>query len=87
MPKDNNGANLGFEDKLWVAADKLRGHADASEYKHVVFHMTFVKYIYDAFETQHARLGAEHTFHNNCYPDLKTDYMFVNQPFLFGAHP
>ena len=30
------GANLGFEDKLWAAADKLRGNMDAAEYKHVV---------------------------------------------------
>jgi type I restriction enzyme M protein len=34
--KQSNGANLGFEAKLWQAADKMRGHMDASEYKHVV---------------------------------------------------
>jgi type I restriction enzyme M protein len=34
--KNGNGANLGFEEKLWEAADKLRGHMDAAEYKHVV---------------------------------------------------
>lgn len=26
-----NGANLGFEEKLWAAADKLRGHMDADK--------------------------------------------------------
>ncbi len=31
--KRSNGANLGFEEKLWQAADKLRGHMDAAEYK------------------------------------------------------
>jgi type I restriction enzyme M protein len=36
MANTNNGANLGFENQLWAAADKLRGHMDASEYKHVV---------------------------------------------------
>ena len=40
-----NRANLGFEDTLWAAADKLRGHMDASEYKHVVLGLIFVKYI------------------------------------------
>ena len=34
--KVNGGANLGFEQKLWQAADKLRGHMDAAEYNHVV---------------------------------------------------
>ena len=34
--RSNGGANLGFEATLWSAADKLRGHMDAAEYKHVV---------------------------------------------------
>jgi roadblock/LC7 domain-containing protein len=33
--KKANGANLGFEEKLWAAADKMRGHMDAAGYKHV----------------------------------------------------
>lgn len=28
------GANLGFEEKMWQAADKLRNNMDAAEYKH-----------------------------------------------------
>ena len=31
--QENNGDNLGFEDKLWAAADKLRCYMDAAEYK------------------------------------------------------
>ena len=31
-----SSANLGFEQKLWLAADKLRNNMDAAEYKHVV---------------------------------------------------
>jgi len=51
MAKNNQvtGANLGFEDKLWAAADKLRGNMDAAEYKHVVLGLIFLKYISDAF--------------------------------------
>lgn len=30
-----SGATLGFEAKLWAVGDKLRGHMDAAEYKHV----------------------------------------------------
>jgi hypothetical protein len=51
--KPNNGANLGFEEKLWAAADTLRGHMDASEYKHVVLGLIFLKYISDAFQEQY----------------------------------
>ena len=30
---NGNGATLGIENELWEAADKLRGHLDAAEYK------------------------------------------------------
>ena len=30
----SNGSALNFEAQLWAAADKMRGHMDASEYKH-----------------------------------------------------
>src|SRR5512138_793562 len=52
-------ANLGFEAKLWQAADALRGNMDAAEYKHVVLGLIFLKYISDAFEEKHAALVAE----------------------------
>jgi type I restriction enzyme M protein len=54
--KKNNGATLNFEAQLWAAADKLRGHMDASEYKHVVLGLIFLKYISDSFEEVHAQL-------------------------------
>lgn len=54
----NNGANLGFETQLWAAADKLRGHMDASEYKHVVLGLIFLKYISDAFQAKYKELEA-----------------------------
>jgi type I restriction enzyme M protein len=63
----NNGANLGFEEKLWLAADKLRGNLDAAEYKHVVLGLIFLKYISDAFESRRAKLEA-------LCDDPKSDY-------------
>ncbi len=54
--KNNNGGNLGFEAKLFLAADKLRGNMDASEYKHVALGLIFLKYISDAFEAKHRAL-------------------------------
>ena len=35
-------ANLGFESKLWKAADALRSNMDAAEYKHVVLGLVFL---------------------------------------------
>src|SRR5713101_9906279 len=57
--KQNNGANLGFEQKLWQAADKLRGNMDAADYKHVVLGLIFLKYISDAFQERYEALKAE----------------------------
>src|SRR6266702_3070632 len=42
--------------KLWAAADKLRGHLDAAEYKHVVLGLIFLKYISDAFQEKYRQL-------------------------------
>src|SRR5829696_2551884 len=56
---NNNGSNLGFEAKLWAAADALRNNMDAAEYKHVVLGLIFLKYISDAFEAKHAELESQ----------------------------
>ena len=55
----DTAANLGFEAKLWAAADALRNNMDAAEYKHVVLRLIFLKYISDAFEAKHAELEAQ----------------------------
>ena len=49
MAKKQTGANIGFEEKLWLGADKLRGSMDASEYKHIILGLIFLKYISDKF--------------------------------------
>jgi type I restriction-modification system DNA methylase subunit len=44
----NGGEPLGFEPKLWAGADKMRGHMDPAEYRHVALGLIFLKYIPDA---------------------------------------
>lgn len=56
MAENTNGATLGFEEKLWQAADKMRNNMDAAEYKHVVLGLLFLKYISDAFEEKYEEL-------------------------------
>lgn len=59
--KNGNGANLGFEQKLWISADKLRSNMDAAEYKHVVLGLIFLKYISDAFNEVYEELQKDST--------------------------
>ena len=51
-----SGARLGFEGKLWAAADQMRSYMDPAEYKHVLLGLIFLKYISDAFEDKHYQL-------------------------------
>ncbi|MGW9324752.1 class I SAM-dependent DNA methyltransferase [Streptomyces koyangensis] len=41
-----------LEQRLWDAADALRGNQEPSEYKHVVLGLVFLKYISDRFEAR-----------------------------------
>ena len=49
-------ASLGFEEKIWKAADVLRGNLSASQYKGVVLGLIFLKYISDCFEIKYQEL-------------------------------
>ena len=69
-----NGANLGFEEKLWAAADKMRGHMDAGEYKHVALGLIFLKYISDAFQERYDAIKKE----PNADPEDRDEYMGEN---------
>ncbi|MBX9033707.1 type I restriction-modification system subunit M [Gordonibacter massiliensis (ex Traore et al. 2017)] len=57
--KTENTAEIGFEQQIWKAADKLRGNIDASEYKSVVLGLIFLKYISDKFEQRYLELVSE----------------------------
>ena len=54
--KADNTAEIGFEQQIWGAADKLRGNMDASEYKNVVLGLIFLKYISDKFDQRYQEL-------------------------------
>ena len=73
---NTTGANLGFEAKLWAAADALRNNMDAAEYKHVVLGLIFLKYISDAFEEYHAKLVSE--MDQGADPEDPDEYRAVN---------
>ena len=71
---NNTGANLGFEARLWAAADKLRGSMEPSDYKHVALGLIFLKYISDAFEAKRAALLAD----DLADPEDREEYLAEN---------
>jgi type I restriction enzyme M protein len=75
---DSSAANLGFEAKLWLAADKLRNNMDAAEYKHVVLGLVFLKYISDAFEEMRSRLLAGEGDYEGADPEDPDEYRAEN---------
>src|SRR2546428_550882 len=74
----NNSANIGFEAKLWLAADKLRSNMDAAEYKHVVLGLIFLKYISDSFEEHRAKLVASEGEYAGANPEDPDEYRAEN---------
>ena len=56
MAQEKNTISLGFEDKIWKAADVLRGNLNASDYEGVVLGLIFLKYISDKFEQKYQEL-------------------------------
>ncbi len=68
---------LGFQEKLWKAADKLRGSMDAAEYKHVVLGLIFLKYVSGTFTAKRAEL--ERTLGDPDSPEYVTDPVFRTQ--------
>ncbi len=76
--KNDSAANLGFEAKLWLAADKLRNNMDAAEYKHVVLGLIFIKYISDAFEEMRTKLLAGEGDYAGSDPEDADEYRAEN---------
>ena len=59
MAKKQDTISIGFEEKIWKAADILRGSLDASQYKGVVLGLIFLKYISDRFDQKFQELQGD----------------------------
>jgi type I restriction enzyme M protein len=74
VKKQYDGATLGFEQKLWLAADKLRSNMDAGVYKHVVLGLIFLKYISDSFGEKFQELTKD----KDSDPEDRDEYTSAN---------
>lgn len=70
-------ANVGFEETLWSAADKMRNNMDPAEYKHVVLGLIFLKYISDSFEEVYTAVKADPDYYRGQEED-KDAYLAEN---------
>jgi hypothetical protein len=52
---EQSAATLGFEAELWSAADEMRGHISAAEYRQVLTGLIFLRYVSAAGSPDHAR--------------------------------
>ena len=53
---NGNGANMGFEAQMFLAADKLRKNLEPSDEKHVALGLIFLKYISNTLEAKQSIL-------------------------------
>lgn len=67
--------NNELEKTLWAAADKLRSNMDASEYKHIVLGLIFLKYISDAFNDLYEQLKAGEGEFEGVDPEDADEYL------------
>ncbi|WP_373530940.1 N-6 DNA methylase [Vampirovibrio sp.] len=75
-PKTGKVSTLSFEQQLWLAADKMRGHMDPAEYKHIALGLIFLKFISDAFEEQYQILKSQED--EGADPEHKDEYTAEN---------
>ena len=73
----SNSSNIGFEETLWSAADKMRNNMDPAEYKHVVLGLIFLKYISDSFEEVSTKIKADPEYYEGQEED-KDAYLSEN---------
>ncbi|MDF9610999.1 class I SAM-dependent DNA methyltransferase [Bacillus cereus] len=79
MVKKKQTKEVSIEESLWNAANKLRGSVEASEYKHVVLGLIFLKFASDKFEERRETLIFEH---KEKYLDMVEFYTMKNVFYL-----
>ncbi|WP_441004017.1 N-6 DNA methylase [Pseudocolwellia agarivorans] len=70
---------VGFEESLWDAANKLRGSVESAEYKHIVLSLIFLKFISDKFEVRKKAIASEY---GEEYVDMVDFYTMDNVFYL-----
>ena len=70
---------VGFEESLWDAANKLRGSVESAEYKHIVLSLIFLKFISDKFEGRKKAIASEY---GDEYIDMVDFYAMDNVFYL-----
>ena len=64
-----------MEERLFKSADKLRKNIDASQYKHIVLGLVFLKYIGDSFDELHTKLANGKGEYEGADPEDKNEYL------------
>lgn len=77
--KATKKTQVGFEESLWDAANKLRGSVESAEYKHIVLSLIFLKFISDKFEGRKKAIIAEY---GDEYIDMVDFYAMDNVFYL-----
>jgi len=75
-----------LEDKLWAAADKMRGAVAVSDYKFIVLGLIFLKYISDSFEEKYKQLveeGDDLEEERDCYTAENIFYVPQNARWVY----
>lgn len=72
--KTTKNGNRRFEAQLFKAADKLRKNLDASDYKHIVLGLIFLKHISGAFDVLYQKLKEGKGEHEGADPEDKDEY-------------
>ena len=74
MPQKEQQFLEALDKKLWTAADKLRSTLDASQYKHAVLGLLFVKYVSDSFGIRRQELTEQFKDPEHDYFIDRADY-------------